>query len=153
MKTTTLTLFSILISGLACTKQKPARMARMNGINDEAVYVFNAADTIATVFKEKYYGQDYQIALNKDTVYLGNSFVSHINVPKENFKIVISEPSEEVIHSDNIPGAKEYTFMPTSEGIFNFLGTIQYDSLVVPFEYRFIVIEKNKGSDRPSFVK
>jgi len=122
------------------TKEAPRK--KMVGVNGEAIYVFNKADTIATVYKQEYFGPDFQVIINEDTIALGSFFISHLNVPHSNFEILISSPTSQIIREDSTFGDKEYRYKPDHIGTYDFRGVIKYDSVSAPFEYKFVVIDK-----------
>jgi hypothetical protein len=94
------------------------------------------------LYKPEYNVPEFQIFLERDTVSLGDEFVSTINVAKRSFNIHITEPLDRLISSsDSTERIKEYHFTPSNEGLHYFRGTIEYDTVKVPFEYKFIVVK------------
>jgi hypothetical protein len=81
--------------------------------------------------------------LHGDTIALGSEFKAMINVPKPNFKVTIHSPSNEIILKDSTHNPRDYSYTPEEEGVYDFTGTIEYDTTKVPFEYKFIVIKKD----------
>jgi hypothetical protein len=73
---------------------------------------------------------------------IGSDFKTMINVPKPEFKVTILSPSREIILNDSVDSPKDYSYTPKKEGVYDFNGIIEYDSTVVPFEYKFVVLKK-----------
>jgi hypothetical protein len=137
--------FAILILMSSCGKYpKEVPQKKMNGINGEAVYLFNKDGSIAGVFKEKYNIHDFAVLLVRDTIFLGEDFVSSIHVTEPSYGIEITSPSNEVILGDSTNrGLKGYEFKPAKEGVYDFTGVIKYDTMSAAFEYKFIVVKKD----------
>jgi hypothetical protein len=134
---------TILLSGLACSRPKEVPQKKLNGINGEAIYLFNRDGSIKGLFKEKYNNHAFAILLVKDTITLGEDFVSSIYVANPIHQIRISRPVDNVLFGkDSKNDFKKYLFKPNREGIYDFVGTIEYDSIKTPFEYKFIVLPK-----------
>jgi hypothetical protein len=134
----------ILIMCSSCGNNRtPAIAPRkiLMGINGEAVYTLNENGSVETVAKEKYLTDDYTILILGDTLELGRHFISYVNVLKKEFTIQIASPKDTVFkHSGE--SFERYEFMPTKEGIYDYRGIIEYDSVTVPFEYKFIVVPR-----------
>lgn len=134
-----------LIFLLGCGHEvKQAQQKQMNGINGEAFYVFAKDGSIRTVFKEKFNVHEYAVLLVKDTIKLGEDFTSLINVANPNYVVTISSPSNFIIKGDGTYGIRKYNFVPSTPGTFDYKGIIEYDSLRVPFDYKFIVTGADK---------
>ena len=73
---------------------------------------------------------------------LNSEFKAMINVPKPEFEIKITEPVAQVFEGNNLHQMEDYQYTATSEGLHSFAGTIKYDSVEVPFLYKFIVIKR-----------
>jgi hypothetical protein len=100
---------------------------------------------IKGLFKLEYNIHDYAILLKKDSLKPGDEFYSSIYVTNPKHKIVITSPTQEVISSEGERGnpSKGYSYKTEKEGVYDFKGTIEYDTIVAPFEYKFIVVKKD----------
>lgn len=136
-----LTIILIVLSG-SCGKRSDVIQEVRNGINGEAVYVLSNDGSVDYVYKKKYNGHEYIILLYGDTVRLNEGFESLIHVANPDFRITISSPSNAIIMSDEVLEPKRYQFLPSEVGIYDYKGVIEYDSVSVPFEYKFIVVPK-----------
>ena len=150
-----LSIYLILIASCSVKHAEgPAKVLRLTGINDTANYhISHNTGEVLTVMKDEYTQlTEYYIQINKDTVMLGNKFIASFFVIKPKFKISIEEPRAEVIEGafkgpdpetkDASKDLHNFVFPTETIGMFRLKGKLEYDSLVVPFEYRFIVIAK-----------
>lgn len=120
---------------------KEAARKKMVGINGEAIYVLNKDGVISSLYKEEYSNSYFSILIDKDTISLGTTFRGRIYPASGNYKIRIFSPTEFNVQSEGKPDSQEYKFTPQTEGIYEFKGQIQVDSIKTPFEYKFIVIK------------
>ena len=65
-----------------------------------------------------------------------------VHVWQKEYKVIIYEPSIDTIHGTSKPITESYKFHPSREGTYEMKGRIEYDTVVVPFEYKFIVLPK-----------
>jgi hypothetical protein len=92
------------------------------------------------VLKEEYsQNYVYNVFLRRDTIESGEDFHADIIVDKPSYRIVLSSPEQ---FTDTRQTSWEYDFKPEEEGIHEFKGLIEFDSLSIPFEYKFIVLPK-----------
>jgi hypothetical protein len=136
----TIIIFSLVVFN-SCIRPKEAPQKKIEGINGEAVYVFNEDGSKSMLFKEEYNIYEYGVLIISDTLEAGAEFISLINVASPNHKIFIDSPKEEIL-MDTIGGFTEYRFRPSSPGTYVYSGRIEYDSITAPFEYKFIVVKK-----------
>lgn len=126
---------------MSCGYQaKPAPQKVLTGINGEAIYIFTKDHKVWAMFKEIYNVPDYQVLLKSDTVVLGTNFVSTVNVAKQVFKVQITSPTAFVMSNEN--EFDKYTFVPAEVGTYDFKGSIEYDTTIAHFEYKFIVVDR-----------
>lgn len=93
------------------------------------------------MWKPEYNVADFQILLFGDTIVLNSEFKAMINVPKTRFLIKITEPAAQVFEGNNLHQMEDYRYTTTREGLYNFTGTIKYDSAEIPFAYKFVVVK------------
>jgi len=129
----------ILLLGGCEYRAQRAREEKRVGINGKAVYVYKKDDQLWGIYKPEYNVYDYQVFIKDDSVMVGGIFKSLIGVTSAKFLITISNPSCDVIVSDDTRGFKEYTFQPKEKGVYEFKGVIEYDTVRRPFEYKFFV--------------
>jgi hypothetical protein len=126
-------LFQMTFSGCLTTVTEEKRP----GINGETVYHLYGR-TVGYVYKEDYYLPIYKIMINKDTLDLNEEFYLTIVYPyKKECKVVIEEPYSDTIMSNGPEDS--FAFFPKEKGVYEFSGTMSYDSSVVPFSYKFFV--------------
>jgi hypothetical protein len=138
-------IFVSLLVSIACSRNvNEVPQKKLNGINGEAVYLFNKDGSISGLFKAEYNIHDFAVLLIKDTISLGDDFVSTIRVTSPNHVIEITSPTKEIILSDTTKsnGFKDYKFRPDEDGIYNFTGIIKYDTVETAFEYKFVVVRQ-----------
>jgi len=111
----------------------------LTGINGNAMYFFEHSEAIFVVKPEYTNRIDCDIMINRDTLMVGEEFVGYISVFKPEFTIQIETPKTEVISRRRDDARSEFRFVPQVDSIHTFSGTIQYDSSLVPFVYKFIV--------------
>lgn len=130
--------FLIILSGCG---SKEIRHERRTGINGDATYVYNPDGTVRSMFKDSSV-KGFVVFLANDSIALGDTLKSSILVTSPSYKIKITypEPREFVSSADH--KSNIYTFLPKKEGVYDYRGTIEFDSTVAQFEYKFIVIEK-----------
>lgn len=66
--------------------------------------------------------------------------MSSINVAKQNYKVIVAEPSPDTLVSDGTYGFKEYRYSPREEKVYDFRGVVEFDTTSIPFHYKFIVV-------------
>lgn len=134
----------ILVLLLGCGP-KPSRQELRVGINGEAIYTLNKDGSVKAMFKLEYSVHDYSVLVKSDTVKLGEDFYSLIMVTSPKHSIKISSPEAKIISRENNIDRKnestQYIYHPTHTGLYDYSGTIEFDSLIVPFSYRFIVVK------------
>ncbi len=136
-------LIFVMLAFIACNHSlKEARRERVNTINGKMVYFFNKEGIQGLACKESYMTDDFQILINSDSIDLGSEFVSRINIPKDSYRITITSPTTEIITRDGAHEAKVYHYKTAREGTYDFRGQIEYDTVIFPFEYKFIVRAK-----------
>jgi len=132
---------SLMLFLFGCGKSvKELKQKKMYGINGEAVYLFNKHDSIAMMFKESLSTGNFSVLLKKDTIRLGGKFISLITAAKPKYTIHVFKPEPAVFEGAD-GSLKEYTYNPTSTGVYEYSGEIQFDTTKIPFEYKFIVVE------------
>jgi hypothetical protein len=128
----------------------PFQELKLVGLNDTAYYYVNpSTEKISHVVKKEYmFKVDYSVIINRDTLFVGQDFVGAIGVFRGDYKITIDEPENEIIEGTYKEPEKGephealiYKFETVKTGNFNFKGIIEIDTLISPFEYKFIVIE------------
>lgn len=129
-------------------KQVEATQVRRTGINGEAIYVLNPDGSLKFLFKEKYSIHDFTILIINDTINLGDDFTSFIGTADPIRKIRITSPDSSDVIDDPNSSFDKYIFRPKKAGIYDFRGTIEFDSTMIEldstvaeFEYKFIVVE------------
>jgi hypothetical protein len=123
---------------VGCYQRNAAKapILSLEGVNGKALYVAGKEGKIIQMFKDEYYNTKFVILLDRDTVLLGDDFSSLFKVHRDSFEIKIAHPSEATLTNDS----ERYTWTPASEGLYDFTGTIEFDSLSFPFEYKFVVV-------------
>lgn len=112
-----------------------------NGINGNALYFFEKNGEVIAVIKPEYLqSKDYNVKIRRDTLQLGEEFLGMLSVYRENFRIRINSPTQEIINGDARNQAPDYKFTASQPGKFSFAGTIEHDTVSVPFSYKFIVL-------------
>jgi hypothetical protein len=137
-------LFILLVALLSACNKKPTETAtkKMLGINGEAIYILNDDGSIAGVVKPDYENEYFHIILNRDTIQLGDEFVASIHVSDSSYRINISKPASQRLESGSTPIAtKYYRFSPPTAGEYEFSGTIEWDSVVTPFSFKFLTVD------------
>lgn len=129
---------ALSINGCGYRAEQGHREKRF-GINGDAIYLLREDNKVVSVFKEEYHNEKFEILLSKDTLNVGDSLRSIILLASPNFRVVISKPSSQVIESDGQSTISSYNFVPEHPGVFDFAGTIEYDTMKAPFHYKFIV--------------
>ena len=132
--------FLTILFVIGCNRKHEAMapVLALEGINGKAQYVFGKEGKIIQMFKDEYYNGAFSILLDRDTVVLGDDFSSVFKVHRDSFKITITNPTSVILYNDS----ERYHYIPLSPGLYDFKGTIEYDSLSFPFEYKFIVLSK-----------
>jgi len=130
-----------ILFGCGQSADKLPREVR-HGINGDAIYVLKG-DSVVMVYKQEFNLSinGYAILLKKDTVHLGDDFESLISIPKSDWKVTVTSPSDTLIFSGGESSLKNYLFKPKVEGVYDYRGIIEYDSIKVPFDYKFIVVK------------
>jgi hypothetical protein len=132
---------ALMVVLFGCGKKiKEAKQKKMYGVNGEAVYVFNKENSISMVFKESLSVRDFSVLPKRDTIKLGETFVSLITAAKSKYTIHVFKPEPAVFEGTD-GSLKEYTYNPTSTGVYEYTGEIQFDTTRVAFEYKFVVVE------------
>jgi hypothetical protein len=136
-----LSVFLIMVS---CIKNPPSTVLQgieLEGINGHALYFINkATGKVERVRKNEYDKLEFKVEINKDTLQVNEEFVAYSRVFNKDFTIFISDPIKDTIHGINRPVIESFSFKPLKEGIYDFKGKIEFDSSVIPFEYKFIVL-------------
>jgi len=139
--------FCILIFLTGCNKSSgriPTRI--LVGLNDSAIYHIDKDGHTRAVEKKQYYKpSQFLIILRADTVELGKEFYASFHVYRKTFEIEIAEPKMDLIkfyeQKESFKGVGYgFHYKTQREGIFTFKGEIRYDSIVSPFEWKFIVV-------------
>ena len=141
----------VLMLALLFGCNQPAREVKLIGINGEANYYFDRyTNEVVLVIKPEYYRPvDYIVEINKDTLQSGDIFEASFGIFHEKFRILVNTPRKEIIegsYSGPEPGKPYELLMFKYEanrgGTYILSGQIEYDTTVVPFEYKFLVVEK-----------
>jgi hypothetical protein len=139
------------LSLFACNRRDAdlAKQVELNGINGPAYYVLSRDEKeIIGVIKIEYLENlCCDVTINSDTLKIGEKFVADIIVRKAKYKIIISEPTPATITGsfgpDNFPQKSDgYFYTPVEPGLYNFRCRVEYDTVSVPYEYKFIVLPK-----------
>jgi len=86
------------------------------------------------------FNASFMIYILNDTLNIGDTFTGVVWTRFDNKEIHLVAP----INKDTVTSAGDFRFLFTCEkaGIQNFKGTLLLDSKEIPFEYRFLVLEK-----------
>jgi hypothetical protein len=140
----------ILVVMVGCIKNPPpAKRLELNGINGLAHYYFSRnSGEVISVIKQDYtkHPTEYSLSINKDTLRLGDEFTADFGVFNPSYRVIIISPEKDTIvgsYDFKNPQAKGFKYTPDKEGLFTLEGRLEYDTLVVPFEYKFIVLPKD----------
>jgi len=139
-----------LIFVFGCGKIKEqATQIELNGINGPSYYAFDQSNKkIINVQKIEYLGNICcNVSINKDSIKLGEMLIVNLRVRQQNYSVFISEPKPDTIVGTFEPNkfpqeADAYYFTPQKTGLYSFKCYIEYDTVSVPFEYKFIVLPK-----------
>lgn len=118
---------------------------RLKGINGECIYMIDRnSNEVIRVIKDEFVGKpNYHVDIRKDTLLVGETFKGFVGVFKSDIEIKVSNPIFQQVVSENSDSTiREFQFSPKSVGVYNFEGEITYDTVVVPFQYKFIVSDK-----------
>ncbi len=143
----------IFISTLNCSRDMDSttREVYREGINGYAHYFIDKkTNEVTMVVKDEYLKLgEYIIDINKDTLRIGDTLKAHFDILHKNYRITIHEPSFKIIEGsyrrptpDVIRELDEFLFKTDSAGLFEFRGNVEYDTVVIPFVYKFIVLQK-----------
>lgn len=140
----------VLLNSCTMDSGLVSKEVELTGINGPAYYHFDLkSNKVIMVIKKEYaqYG-DYIIDLNKDTLSNGEVLKVHFNIYHQDYKILIESPTIETIKGSHIvtPGKPReldsYAFKTKKTGTFTLKGRIEYDTVLIPFEYKYLVTKK-----------
>jgi hypothetical protein len=146
MKTTILALLTITAFLVSCSRDNgPFPTKILVGVNDSAIYHFDRDGRTAGVEKLRPILESYSY-LQRDTVELGDEFSVYFSIYKDDFQIIISEPTQDTLTRADMDNLKEaepfgYYFKTTRTGTFDFKGEFRFDTTVRPIDWKFIVVE------------
>ncbi|WP_333821009.1 hypothetical protein [Ohtaekwangia sp.] len=116
----------------------------VTSINGEVVYVYKG-DSVVAVYKYEYSydSLDFQIGIQHDTVLMGDTFKAEIKSKVSKRKIIVrlEQPEVKSFESEGKRRVLDYVYKPDSVGMYHFSGTLTYDTMTFPFEYKFIVVD------------
>ncbi|QOI98040.1 MAG: hypothetical protein HRU69_11340 [Flammeovirgaceae bacterium] len=140
----------LLLINISCrVNPEIAKRIELDGLNGRCYYFFSRDNRniirVAKIEYLKYICCD--VTINSDTILIGEKFIADISVTGRDFKAFITEPSQDTITGKFEPSelpqkTKAYYFEPTVPGLFNFKCRIEYDTISIPFEYKFLVLPK-----------
>lgn len=143
-----LLLVSILYFSGCIRNSEPNKQIQLTGINGSAYYHFdNKTEEVVLVVKPEYIMQSCNVTINRDTIKVEEEFMGFFSVRAKDYIITVLEPSSDKITGSFPPkkmprDADTYTYKAKADGMYNFKGRIEYDTFVIPFEYKFIVLPK-----------
>lgn len=127
----------------ACNSRTEIARQQLVGINGSADYFFNEDGKVDMVVKPEFETDDYVVMIERDTVKIGEKFIGTFHVADSTYNITVLNPTNETIVSgSNHLEPKNYFFISDRIGEFEFSGIIKWDSVEVPFRYKFLVVGK-----------
>ena len=147
IKFRTFKILTLLTSMISCN-EGPYKEIKAYGINDTAYYYYNPRnDKVGLVVKKDYTFNSYSCTINKDTLEVGEEFKASFGVDNHDYKAVIESPTQIIIEGkgkvaswDEPTVMDGYKFKTETTGLFEFKGHFEYDTIVIPFKYKFIVV-------------
>jgi hypothetical protein len=92
--------------------------------------------------------------ITNDTIELNETFKGSIWLLQQNATIIVTSPKD-TIYSTSTHGAIDnlvITFTPTKKAIYKFTGFVKFDTVEYPFDYKFIVVDKETRKSIYSYI-
>lgn len=119
-----------------------ASLKEVNSINGPVIYSYDLETGMQnSVFKYEYVNLPaYRVAINRDTLKLGEPFVGEVIVDaKPAVTLIIESPEPARYESAEKGMTKIVRWNANSVGEYQFRGVILYDTVRIPFVYKFLV--------------
>jgi hypothetical protein len=115
----------------------------VTSINGDVVYAYNRdRSEVISVFKLEYVKLPlYRMAINNDTIRLGEVFKGEVIIDADNARIRIDEPVVKTINTTEGRIKELVEFKPLNTGVYKFGGIIFFNDDSLNFEYQFIAVE------------
>lgn len=125
-------------------------------INDTTYYFFDPINRrMRHVMSQKsIHGKYFIIQMNNDTIEIGETFKGTVGLIGKNSIVKITSPLDTSYNSIK-QGPATFViieFTPPQKGIYTFTGKIDFDSISIPFEDKFIVVEKGTRTGRYNYA-
>jgi hypothetical protein len=145
----TIFLILVVVSLVNCSRNSgPLPTKKLLGINDSAIYHLDKDGRTAGVQTLQWSNDGPNSYLHRDTVDLGDDFIVYFSIFEDEFEIAINEPTRVTLTKVDQPKIETerpflYRFKASKTGVYNFKGEFRYDSIVLPIEWRFIVVDRD----------
>ena len=135
-----LLLIAIMCCFFGCTKKRQEFVKKLDGINGPATYIFNSNGELSFVVKDSFnVPNKWAVFIHKDTLKLGQSFQGYANyLTDSSFTLIVVEPTKDTLTQS---GDLRFDYIANKTGIYNFSGALHVKNDVIPFTYKFIVVE------------
>ena len=133
---------------IACSQNSGPMQSRfLVGINDSALYHIGKDGKIHGVEKKEYAIPGEMVFLGRDTIKLGDDFHAFFSISKDQFDILITNPTADTLTRADYDKLKKdellgYSYQTTETGLFAFQGQIKYDTIIRPFRWKFLVVKE-----------
>jgi hypothetical protein len=142
--------FFLFLMGGCIRNEAPKILKRteLDGINGPAYYYISKDGIVEKVVKKEHAdNQEFSIAIEKDTIIINKEFAANFSAHTDEYLVVIESPQPDTLYGFHSPKKspylhkfERYVFRPEHIGAYDMRGYIKFDSTIIKFEYKFLVM-------------